>query len=73
MNSEAPKDSLLPEGRDGLRGHLGKLVLSLRQHAIKPFLASLSLRVVRVLDLDPGKRIGAGLRLAVYFFQVLLT
>ena len=43
----------------------------MRQQTIKPFLASDSLRVVRILDLDPGKRITAGFGLAANSFQVL--
>jgi hypothetical protein len=40
------------------------VMLSSRQHAIKPFPTSDSLRVVGILDLDPGKRVRAGLGLA---------
>jgi hypothetical protein len=50
-----------------------KLLLSLRQHTIKPFYASDSLRIVGVLDLDPSKGIRAGLGLADNSFQVLLA
>ena len=48
-------------------------VLSLRQHAIKPLLASDSLLVVGILDRDPGKGIRAGLRFADDSFQILLA
>jgi hypothetical protein len=39
-------------------------ILLLRQQTIKQFPASNRLRVVEILDLDPGKRITAGLGLA---------
>jgi hypothetical protein len=48
-------------------------VLTLGQQTLKPFPTSLSLRVVRVLDLDPGKRIRAGLGFADDALQVLLA
>jgi len=64
-------------GHGGGGKTVGKLesgfVLSLRQQTIKDFPTSGSLRIVGIFDLDPGKRVRAGLGLADDSLQVLFA